>query len=406
MRKLFTGMLFLSPLALFGQGYQLNLQGARQIGMGSTGLASPNDATALFTNPGSAVFVEGNGVTVGASAAISKGTFTDANSNVVSHSDNPLVTPFSASAAFGSKNGKWKYGLSVYTPFGSTMRWEPESVGRFETKEISLVAVSFQPTVSYKVTDKLGLGLGLIYTYGHVNIQKDVPVQFENGSFGDANIDAKAGGYGVNAGLHFKANDNLSLAFSYRSRQRMESTSGTATFNVPASVGGNFPNQAITATLPLPQIFGVGASYKFCNDLKANAEVYLSDWTKYDTIRVNYTQSPVAGTNSADLIRNYKYGYSFRAGLEYTPERRYELRAGVMYSVSPIQKGYVNPDVPDANRLNPSVGASYWFSKNFKVDAALLAEFITRKDKNVISGIDGTYNFNIFLPTLGLTYNF
>ncbi|HTO17075.1 MAG TPA: outer membrane protein transport protein [Edaphocola sp.] len=406
MRKLLTGMLFLSPLALFGQGYQLNLQGARQVGMGSTGLANPNDATALFTNPGSAVFVEDNGITIGGTAAFSKGTFTDANSNVVNHSDNPIVTPFFASGIYGSKNGKWKYGISVYTPFGSAMKWEPESVGRFETREISLVSVSFQPTVSYKVTEKLGLGVGLSYTYGHVNIQKDVPVQFLNGNFGDANIDAKAGGFGVNTGLYFKATDKLALAFSYRSRIKMESTSGTATFNVPESIASNFPNQDITATLPLPQVFGVGATYKFCNDFKMNAEVYLSDWTKYDTVRVNYTEQPVAGENSSDLVRDYKYGYSARVGAEYTPERRYELRAGLMYSVSPIQKGYVNPDVPDANRINPSIGGSYVFSKNFKLDLALLAEFVNRKDKNVISGIYGTYNFTILLPTIGLTYNF
>lgn len=406
MKKLFTGFAFLVPMAVFGQGYQLNLQGTRQIGKGSTGLADPTDATAMFTNPGSTAFLAANDVTFGITPAFSKGTFTDAQTNVESRSDNPVVTPFNLSAAYGAKNSRFKYGLAIYTPFGSTMRWEPGSAGRFETKEIALLSVSFQPTVSYRINNKLGIGLGLIYTYGHVQIKKDVPVQFGNGDFGDASIDCKANGFGLNAGLYYAVTNQLALAFTYRSAMNMKTGSGTAEFNVPASVAANFSNQPVNATLPLPQIFGLGMTYKPSKTWTFNLEGYLSDWSQYDTIRINYEQAPVAGAMSSDLIREYKTGFTVRAGIEYLSENKYELRAGAFFSKSPIQDGYVNPDVPDANRINPSIGASYNFTNRFRVDAAVLAEFINRKDRNVVSGIEGTYNFNIWLPSIGLTYKF
>lgn len=406
MKKLLSSMLLLAPIGLFAQGYQLNVQGTRQIGKGSTGLADPTDATAMFTNPGSTAFLAQNDVTVGVTAAFANGTFTDANSNVVSKSDNPIVTPFNLSASYGKKDSKWKYGIAIYTPFGSSMNWEPGSVGRFETKAISLTSVSFQPTVSYRLTPKLGLGIGLLYTYGHVKINKDLPVQFGNGDFGDAAIDAKAGGFGVNAGLYYAINKHWSVAATYRSATDMKTTSGTAKFNVPASLTSTFQNQTVNAELKLPQIFGVGLSFKPNKNWTMNLEGYLSDWRKYDTVRINYEQSPVAGSTSSDLIREYKIGYSLRAGVEYLSDAKYELRAGLMYSLSPIQNGYLNPDVPDANRLNPSLGASYNISKRFRIDAGVLAEFINRKDNNVISGINGTYRFDIILPSLGLTYRF
>jgi long-chain fatty acid transport protein len=404
MKRLLSGILVMAPLSIFAQGYQLNLQGTRQIGKGSTGLADPTDATAVFTNPGSMAFLSANDITVGITGAISSGTFTDANSNEVFESDNPLVTPFNASVAYGKEKSKFKFGLSVYTPFGSTMRWQDGAAGRFETKEISLISITAQPTVSYRINSKLGLGVGLMYTYGHVQIKKDLPVQFGDGRFGTADIDCKANGFGVNAGLYFAATDKLFFALTYRSRQNMNSSTGTATFDVPASLASNFPSQNVNAVLPLPQVFGIGASYKANKNWTVNLEGYLSDWSKYDTIKIHFEEAAVAGAMSSDLIREYKQGVTVRAGVEYKSNKKYELRAGAFYSKSPIQEGYLNPDVPDANRINPSIGASYNFSDKFRMDAALLAEFVTREDHNVISGIHGTYKFNILLPSIGLTY--
>lgn len=404
MKRLLSGFLLLAPLSIFAQGYQLNLQGTRQIGKGSTGLADPTDATAVFTNPGNLSFLSANDVTLGVTGAISNGTFTDAKTNEVFESDNPLVTPFNASIAYGKEKSKLKFGLSIYTPFGSTMRWQDGAAGRFETKEISLISITAQPTVSYRITNKLGLGVGLMYTYGHVQIKKDLPLQFSDGTFGSADIDCKANGFGVNAGLYFAATNKLSLALTYRSRQNMNTSSGSATFNVPTSVASNFPSQSVNALLPLPQVFGLGASYKPNKNWTVNVEGYLSDWSKYDTIKINFEEAAVAGAMSSDLIREYKTGLTIRAGVEYRSDKKYELRAGAFFTKSPIQEGYVNPDVPDANRINPSIGASYNFSDKFRIDAALLAEFISREDHNKVSGIDGTYKFNIFLPSIGLTY--
>lgn len=399
-------MLMLTPLWMFSQAYQLNLQGTRQIGKGSTGMAQPTDATSLFTNPGSAAFLEKNDATLGVTLAFSKGNFTDANTNVVSKTDNPVKTPFNVSAVFGNPEGKWRYGLTVFTPFGSTNKWEPGSAGRFETKEISLLSISIQPTVSYKINDQWGVGLGLAYTYGQVDIRRDLPVQFNDGRFGDTQIEADANGFNINAGVYYKPNDKLALALTYRSPLKMKSTGGTVNFDVPESVAGNFPNQGIKAALPLPQIFGLGASFKPHENWVINAEAYLSDWSDYDIIDIEFEEHPVAGETSSQLIRHYEQGYSFRLGGEYLPGKNYELRAGVMFSVSPIKEEYMSPDVPDAFRINPSVGGSYIISDNFRIDGAILMEFIHRESHNIVSDINGTYNFDLFLPSIGLTYSF
>lgn len=405
MKKLLIILLAIAPVGVFAQAYQLNLQGTRQIGKGSTGLAQPTDATSLFTNPGSAVFSEGNDVTLGVSPAFTKGTFTDANTNVVNKSDNPIETPFNLSASFGK--GDWKFGVSVYTPFGSTMKWEPGSAGMFEVERIALLTISVQPTVSYKITDKLGIGVGLVYTYGRVDIENKLPLQFNDGSFAGTKIESDANGFGVNAGLYYEVSDKVSLAATYRSSMNMESSGGTINFDVPDVLRGQFPNQGIDAMLPMPQIFGLGVSYKPTEEWVVNGEAYLSDWSKYDIIDIKFEEEQVNGEDATQLIRHYDKGYSFRVGGEYLPKgKKYELRAGLIYGVSPIHDEYVSPDVPDANRLNPVVGASYKFSDKFRADFAFLAEFVHREAHNKTSNIEGTYNFDLFFPSIGLTYKY
>lgn len=410
MRKLLFILLVLTaPAGLFAQAYQLNLQGTRQIGKGSTGLAQPTDATALFTNPASAAFLEENGITVGITPALTKGNFTDGYSNEKFDTDNPVEIPFNFSAAFGNPEGKWRYGLSVYTPFGSTNKWEKGAAGRFDTKEISLLSISIQPTVSFKISEKWGIGVGLTYTYGNVDIRRDENILLGNGDFLETRIKSDANGFNVNAGLFYKPSEKVALAFTYRSPLDMKASGGTATFSAPSYLqGSEFPeggSTGIKATLPLPQIFGLGATYTPNEFWAFNGEAYMSDWSRYDIINIELEEE-VNGKTSDQLIRHYDKGYSIRFGAEYLSGKKYELRAGFIVSATPIHENYASPDVPDANRISPSIGGSYIFSDHFRVDAAFLAEFIHRETHNTETDIKGTYNYNLFFPSLGLTYNF
>jgi long-chain fatty acid transport protein len=71
---------FLSAPALhFAQGFQVNLQGQKQQGMGGAGTAYMQDASALFFNPGGASFVHGNSIIAGVTPTFARGAFMDAN---------------------------------------------------------------------------------------------------------------------------------------------------------------------------------------------------------------------------------------------------------------------------------------------------------------------------------------
>ncbi|MDT9071169.1 OmpP1/FadL family transporter, partial [Escherichia coli] len=82
-----------------------------------------------------------------------------------------------------------------------------------------------------------------------------------NGQYATANLTGTAGGMGYNLGIYYKPADRLSIGLSYRSGIKMKLKNGTATFNVPPSLAGNFPSGNFSADLPLPQVLTLGVGF-------------------------------------------------------------------------------------------------------------------------------------------------
>ncbi|MDE1193530.1 MAG: outer membrane protein transport protein [Arachidicoccus sp.] len=405
MKKIIISILFFFPIIVFAQGYQLNLQSVRQTGMGGTGDADPQDASALFFNPGSAAFLKTNSVTGGILPVISKGVFADASSGHVSNSDNPTVTPFYVGAIFGNPSGRIRYGVDVYTPYGSVMQWGNDFTGHFQITKISLESVAVQPTITFKVTNNFGIGAGFVYGYGHIDLRQDLPLTMSNGSFANAEVKTPANSFGFNVGAYYKFSDQFAAALTYRSALKMKSSGGKVDFTVPASLSGEFVDQKINAKLPLPDNLSLGFSYNPTNRLTINLDGVTANWKPYDTITIHYSQ-PSAALTDTKLIRKYMRAYSLKLGAEYKFTPQFNGRIGFVYDKSPIPNDLVNPDVPDANRLSPSIGIGYNPCSKLRIDASFLYEHIKRKGENRLTDINGEYLFNLYIPGLSITYNF
>ena len=65
MKKFLFSVLLSAPLWVFGQGFQVNLQGQKQIGMAGAGSALALDEASIFFNPGAVSFLEKNSISAG-----------------------------------------------------------------------------------------------------------------------------------------------------------------------------------------------------------------------------------------------------------------------------------------------------------------------------------------------------
>jgi long-chain fatty acid transport protein len=405
-KNLLLGMILLSGNIVFTQGFQVNFQGQKQQAMGGAGTALPIDAASVFFNPGSVSFLKENSVNIGFTPTFANVLFEDANSTSIGRTNSPMGTPFSAYAVYRKKeNSKCYFGLGIYTPFGSTVQYEDGWTGRFALTKLQLKSIFIQPTFSFKLNDKIGLGAGLVYATGNVNLQKDIPVQDADGAYGHAELDGKANGFGYNVGLFVQATEKLNIGLSYRSQVTMEVSEGTASFTVPSSLSTNFPSGTFSSALPLPQVATLGIAYKLNEKWSLALDVNFVGWKAYDILAFDYAQ------NTASLVdtksaRNYKNILAFRLGANYSLTEKLDLRLGLAYGFTPVQEGYVTPETPDANRMNYTAGLGYKIGNHFELDASIFFTHLKRTDTNLETNLSGTFTTNVIAPGLAIIYKF
>lgn len=406
MRYFFVSALLGFSLGIQSQGFQVNLQGQKQQGMASAGTALIQDASALFFNPGGVSFLSYNSVNLGVTPTIPNSIFLNSGTNLVSRTNSPISTPFAAYAMYGLKDSSAiKFGLAVYTPFGSTVKWEDNWTGRFALTQLQLQAIFYQPTISCKINDKLGIGAGFIYSSGKFNLQKDLPIIDANGDFGSAELDGKANGMGYNVGIYFKPVSKLSLGLTYRSKIKMNVDNGTATSKVPESLKANFPEGSFKSSLPFPNVTTIGFAYNLFEKLDVAADINYVGWKAYDTLAFDYEFNTTSLTDTK-LARNYKNTFAFRVGAQYKITEVFVSRVGLAYGLTPVQNGYVTPETPDANRFVFTTGFSYSFNKHFQMDASFLFTTFKRSDSNLETNLSGTFKTTVLAPGISLIYNY
>ena len=275
----------------FAEGYQVNNFSARQAGMANVGTAMKLGSESIYFNPAAAAFQESKfDISLGATGILSSVTASTLptadngyKSDLQESSDNKMSTPLHMYINY-KPSIRWSVGLGFYTPNGSSMNWGSNWSGAHLIQDINLAAYTFQPTVSFKICDRLSIGAGLMITWGNFDLSRSLlskttrqgliaseidpminnmnliinnPMttdeqkaqaqqilqQLEGGKTylestmdqsivaaqlsGNANV-----AIGVNAGILWDINDHWSLAMSYRSRMNMKVDRGHATMNI------------------------------------------------------------------------------------------------------------------------------------------------------------------------------
>jgi long-chain fatty acid transport protein len=419
MKKIiFTVFALLPWLAAEAGGFQVVLQGVRQTSMGNTGTAVV-DAASVFFNPGAMAFLPDNTIAAGGNFIFSNISYRAPEPFFDgAATDNPVSTPFYFYGVFGvGQDGaegtgkKMKLGLGIFTPFGSTVNWGNEWVGRAAMEKLSLRSIFVQPTISYQITDKLGVGAGLDIVFGSVNLQRSAALPPTPGGFASVELDGRSNtGFGFNLGVYYKPIEQLSIGLNYRSRVDLSIEGGSANFsNFPAVAASSFPaNTTFNSTLPLPAVATLGFGVQASEKLLLALDVRYTFWSAYEQLKFEFS-NPVGGSTESISRRNYENSFTFCLGAEYSIDPALRLRAGAYYDMSPVPDGYMTAETPDANAIGLTIGLGAQLSKSLMLNAGFLyvnraqRENIAATDANTISG---TFKAVAFIPSIGLNYTF
>ena len=412
-KLLFLTLLGLVSAVTYAGGYRVSVQGNRSLAMGHTGVAIVNSAELGFHNPAGLVYLDSTfTLSAGVTPVWADVSWQNSETGQFASTDNPLATPFYFNAAYRVKD--WlSVGLSVYTPYGSTVEWPDDWAGSHLVNNIALQAIYFQPLASVKISEKISVGGGPILVLGSVNFNKNLNRTLTdiNGNRANATVDASGvTAWGWSLAAMYNVNEKLKLGVNYRAEVIMKAEDGTADFeNVPDTPLAPFNDTTFDAELPMPAELTVGLSYKLNDKWMFAFDYNRAFWEVYESLDIDFADPNIPDSKNP---RNYKDASIYRFGAEYMATDKLALRAGYYYDESPVQEGYFAPETPRNDSQGFTAGFSLDVTSRLALDASFAyirfaevdASYNYYQENGVNVPFSGTYKSTAFIAGLGVTY--
>jgi long-chain fatty acid transport protein len=414
--------LLLAPTPARASGFAIFEQGAQ--GMGFAGaFTAQSDPSSIFHNAAGIAFLKGKHLYFGGTAIHPASDFTGDDpfpgAGVTEKGDAGVMLPPAADYTH-QLSERLVVGVGVHMPYGLRTRWENRDTtfsGRFLSKLAEVRSISINPTVAYKLADRLAIGGGLDVRLSHVTLQRNAasfdPFRLRAVDVAAVELDSDyVTALGFNLGLLAKPTSNLSVGAAYRHKVKADFT-GQATFTLiptgnsqfDALVAASLPTGAtpVETAIEFPALLTVGVAYDW-QDWTVAADVDFHKWSSFDTLEVNFVERPDL---SSRVVEAYKDSRVYRVGLERRLGERWAVRGGYFLDETPSPAESMSPLLPDADRHGLAAGFSYK-SGRFRVDVA--SWYLIFKDRST-QGLqrdryDGTWKSHAELLAVSLGYGF
>lgn len=407
-----TGAAFAS--AGYGVGHE-SITGAGVAYAG--GAAAAGDASTVHYNPAGMSFLGRDEIAVGAQFIFPTIKF-----------DNRGSTIFNGTPLAGSNRGdggkfalipdafivkqltdQIHYGLGITGPWGLVTDYDRDWLGRYNEITTSLRVLNVNPSISYKISDQVSLGVGFDVQYAIGKLRQAIDFGTVcvgalgpavcNGGFGlqpqqDDGLGKVSGrdwGFGYNVGVLFQPTEYVRLGVHYRSNVKLD-FDGKAGFQVPAGARAFFTAAgaptAFTATdanfdLTIPELASVSGYVRFDPRWAAMADFTWTRWSRFQALTITFA-NPATPTN----VLQTQWDNVFRAavGVEHYYSDQWTFRGGLAYDESPIPDTTRGPGIPDSTHYVVGTGLSYKVNDRLTADFSLIHQFYKKGPANRISG--------------------
>ena len=425
--------------------FALHEQGVSGLGNAYAGAAAAaEDASTVWWNPaGMARLPHGKHLLLGAHLIMPSTKFTNNGSTPAAFS-NPAFTGNGGDAGDSAfvpnlffamdLNPAWSVGLGINVPFGLKTEYDQDWIGRFQGIESEVKTLNFNPTVSFKLSERASVGFGVSYQRAEIDLLSAVNYSGIAAGAGGAPLLGAVGGPGVegrnstsvdgdawgfNLGALFDVTPATRVGVHYRSALDYETRGSTSFTNVPAAFAGVPALAAATSNgdvkldLETPASFSLGAAHKATDRLELLGDATWTEWSRISRLPLVRTSGAASGQTLDTLSFNFEDTWRLALGANYQWSGAWTLRAGVAYDQSPVPNARDRSvRLPDEDRYWFSLGATYRLSAASRFDVGYT--FISVKDADIDNdqtalgrgAVRGTYEGTVHILSLQYQHRF
>ena len=420
MRSFKTGVRYFILATLLLLGFQNTLQasGFALIEMNASGQGNAyagaavgtNNASTIFFNPAGMMNLEGEQLSIAAHVVAPSADFDNDGSS------RPAAPGFPAGPLTGGDddggdtavipNFYWvkpiddnmSFGLGVNAPFGLKTEYDDDWVGRYHGILSDLKTLNFNPSLGYRVDDKLSVGVGLNLMVAKVDLTSAVdfgticvtatPVcgaagVTPQGADGKAELDGDNYddlAWGFNFGLQYLLTKQTTIGVAYRSEVDIE-VDGDADFKLPnnpvvQSVIGLSPafvDTGLKADVTLPESFSISLAHQV-DRFTWLADATWTGWSSFDELRIKYDNPAQPDSLTTE---DWDDSMRYSVGLDYQYSDSLVLRTGLALDESPVPSAERRtPRLPGDDRTWLSFGFTYMLDNTMTIDVGYSHLFV------------------------------
>jgi long-chain fatty acid transport protein len=256
-------------------------------------------------------------------------------------------------------------GIAINAPFGITTKPDNTNWAGSPIAVTSRVfSTDINPTLAYKLTPELTIGIGAQIEFFSIRLNRAAFDSLAGPLSGDRAFGADDWGAGATAGILWQPTRGTSVGLGYRSA-------------VTENVGGDYSRGAgllsgpavvttAAASITLPDEATLSIRQYVTPQLALLGTIEWTDWSRVQNITATSSGCPAGVCEVLNL--NYRDGWFYSVGTEYTLNPMVTLRAGIAYEISPIEDSTRDILLPDSNRIQLGVGASFKYSERLTFD--------------------------------------
>lgn len=399
-------------------GFQLLEQNASGLGNAYAGSAAMADnASTIFFNPAGMTKLQAREFSFGLNAVKPSFEFSDKGS---------FITP--ATGTSTGDAGDWAFipngylswgitkdlyvGVGFSAPFGLSTAYDPTWVGRFQSISFDIKTYNINPSIAYRVTDKLSIGFGVNWQRMEAEYVRMAAVAHPTIPALNAvvqntkvTLDADDDSWGWNAGVLFDVSPSTRIGVSYRSTVKHTLEGTLKSTNQLVS-----PDVTAKADVELPDTLIISAVQKLNDKWTMVGDLSWTGWSSVQTVPIIRTSGALPGSTAQTLETKFRDTWRVAFGGIYQYSGTVDLKFGIAYDQTPVKSAELRlVSLPDNDRVWVSAGAQWKMSKDAKFDLGAAYLYVRDTDINnnqIAAGrgrVTGTYDSNVWI--LGAQYS-